>query len=140
MRSERCRRFPPGAAPRSPCPAASTRQSRCSAIVDRGDAAVGITLRLWIDPEAPDAARSCCSPDAVRRARATCHALGIPHITLDARDGFREIVVQPFLDDYQAGRTPNPCTTCNGDFRIALLADTAHGSGGGWRRGTTRGS
>jgi tRNA-uridine 2-sulfurtransferase len=94
-------------------------------IVDRGDAAVGITLRLWIDPEAPDAARSCCSPDAVRRARATCHALGIPHITLDARDGFREIVVQPFLDDYQAGRTPNPCTTCNGDFRIALLTDTA---------------
>jgi tRNA-uridine 2-sulfurtransferase len=94
-------------------------------IVDRGDAAVGITLRLWIDPEAPDAARACCSPDAVRRARATCHSLGVPHITLDARDGFRETVVQPFLDDYQAGLTPNPCTTCNGDFRIALLADTA---------------
>jgi tRNA-specific 2-thiouridylase len=33
--------------------------------------------------------------------------------------------VQPFLDDYQAGLTPNPCTTCNGDFRIALLAETA---------------
>jgi tRNA-specific 2-thiouridylase len=94
-------------------------------IVDRGDRAVGITLRLWIDPGAPDAARACCSPDAVRRARATCHALGVPHITLDARDGFREIVVQPFLDDYQAGLTPNPCTTCNGDFRIALLAETA---------------
>jgi tRNA-specific 2-thiouridylase len=94
-------------------------------IIDRGDAAVGITLRLWIDPDAPDAARACCSPDAVRRARATCHALGVPHITLDARDGFREIVVQPFLDVYQAGRTPNPCTTCNGDFRIALLTDTA---------------
>jgi tRNA-uridine 2-sulfurtransferase len=100
-------------------------------IVDRGDAAVGITLRLWIDPDAPDAARACCSPDAVRRARATCHALGIPHITLDARDGFREIVVGPFLDDYQAGRTPNPCTTCNGDFRIALLADTARRLGAG---------
>jgi tRNA-uridine 2-sulfurtransferase len=94
-------------------------------IVDRGDAAVGITLRLWIDPAAPDAARACCSPDAVRRARATCHALGMPHLTLDARDGFREVVVQPFLDDYQAGLTPNPCTTCNGDFRIALLAETA---------------
>ncbi len=94
-------------------------------ITERGDAAVGITLRLWIDPDAPDAARACCSPDAVRRARATCHALGVPHITLDARDAFRKIVVGPFLDDYQAGRTPNPCTTCNGDFRIALLADTA---------------
>jgi tRNA-specific 2-thiouridylase len=94
-------------------------------IVDRGDEAVGITLRLWIDPDAPDAARACCSPDAVRRARATCHALGVPHLTLDAREGFREIVVQPFLDDYQAGLTPNPCTTCNGDFRIALLAETA---------------
>jgi tRNA-specific 2-thiouridylase len=98
-------------------------------VVGRGDAAVGITLRLWIDPAAPDASRSCCSPEAVRQARATCHALGVPHITLDARDGFREIVVQPFLDDYQAGRTPNPCTTCNGDFRIALLAETAQALG-----------
>jgi tRNA-specific 2-thiouridylase len=94
-------------------------------VLARGDEAVGITLRLWIDPAAPDGARACCSPDAVRRARATCHALGVPHITLDARDSFRETVVQPFLDDYQAGLTPNPCTTCNGDFRIALLADTA---------------
>jgi tRNA-uridine 2-sulfurtransferase len=94
-------------------------------VLARGDDAVGITLRLWIDPDAPDAARACCSPEAVRRARATCHALGVPHLTLDARDGFRETVVQPFLDDYQAGRTPNPCTTCNGDFRIALLAQTA---------------
>jgi tRNA-uridine 2-sulfurtransferase len=94
-------------------------------VLARGDEAVGITLRLWIDPAAPDAARACCSPDAVRRARATCHALGVPHLTLDARDRFREVVVQPFLDDYQAGLTPNPCTTCNGDFRIALLADTA---------------
>jgi tRNA-specific 2-thiouridylase len=94
-------------------------------VLERGDEAVGITLRLWIDPAAPDGARACCSPDAVRRARATCHALGVPHLTLDAREGFREAVVQPFLDDYQAGRTPNPCTTCNGDFRIALLADVA---------------
>ena len=94
-------------------------------VLDRGDDAVGITLRLWIDPDAPDAARACCSPEAVRRARATCHALGVPHVTLDARAGFRATVVQPFLDDYQAGRTPNPCTTCNGDFRIALLVETA---------------
>jgi tRNA-specific 2-thiouridylase len=94
-------------------------------VLERGDDAVGITLRLWIDPAAPDGERACCSPDAVRRARATCHALGVPHLTLDARDGFRETVVRPFLDDYQAGRTPNPCTTCNGDFRIALLAETA---------------
>ena len=100
-------------------------------VLARGDDAVGITLRLWIDPDAPDAARACCSPEAVRRARATCHALGVPHLTLDARDGFRETVVQPFLDDYQAGRTPNPCTTCNGDFRIALLAQTADRLGAG---------
>src|SRR4029077_19123481 len=39
--------------------------------------------------------------------------------------GFRATVVQPFLDAYQAGRTPNPSTTCNGDFRIALLVETA---------------
>src|SRR5215470_20262016 len=40
--------------------------------------AIGVTLRLWIDPQAPDAARACCSPDAVIAARELCHALGVP--------------------------------------------------------------
>jgi tRNA-specific 2-thiouridylase len=86
-----------------------------------GLAPVGVTLALWIDPEAPDASRACCAPDAVRRARDACHALGVPHVALDLRDAFRRAVVDPFVASYAAGATPNPCTRCNGDFRLHEL-------------------
>jgi tRNA-specific 2-thiouridylase len=88
---------------------------------DAGDEPVGLTLRLWIDPAAPSPERACCAPEAVRRARATCHALGLPHVTLDGRDAFRRTVVEPFVAAYAAGRTPNPCTTCNGSYRMEAL-------------------
>jgi tRNA-specific 2-thiouridylase len=88
--------------------------------------AVGVTLRLWQDPAGPSAERACCSPAAVASARATCHALGLPHVTLDLREEFRSAVVAPFVSSYRAGETPNPCTTCNGAFRFdALLAIAA---------------
>lgn len=87
--------------------------------------AVGVTLRLWQDPQGPSAERACCSPAAVAAARETCHALGIPHVTLDLREEFREAVVDPFAAGYEAGETPNPCARCNGAFRFdALLAFT----------------
>ena len=43
--------------------------------------AIGVTLRLWLDPAGPSAERACCSPDAVIAARETCHRLGLPHVT-----------------------------------------------------------
>jgi tRNA-uridine 2-sulfurtransferase len=88
--------------------------------------AIGVTLRLWQDPHGPDAERACCSTAAVAGARFTCHALGVPHVTLDLREEFRASVVSPFVDGYRAGETPNPCTRCNGAFRFdALLAFAA---------------
>jgi tRNA-uridine 2-sulfurtransferase len=89
--------------------------------------AVGVTLRLWLDPDGPDAERACCSPEAVIAARETCHALGIPHVTLDLRDDFRRAVVDPFVRGYARGETPNPCIRCNGAFRFGrLLAFARH--------------
>ena len=90
-----------------------------------GHEVVGMTLRLWIDELAPDAERACCSPTAVRRARATCHDLGVPHLSIDARDAFRQSVVTPFVQGYARGETPNPCTTCNAGFRLDLLVESA---------------
>lgn len=84
-------------------------------------AVAGVTLRLWIDPQAPDPEAACCSPDSVRRARATCHALGVPHISLDLRSMFARDVVAPFIAQYSAGETPNPCVACNGNFRLDEL-------------------
>jgi tRNA-uridine 2-sulfurtransferase len=95
------------------------------ALLKAGDRPVGVTLRLWLDPNGPDAERACCSPSAVIAARATCHRLGLPHVTLDLREAFRRAVVTPFVRGYARGETPNPCIRCNGSFRFAeLLAFT----------------
>src|SRR5213079_649796 len=91
--------------------------------------AVGVTLRLWLDPEGPDSERACCSPDAVIAARETCHRLGVPHVTLDLREEFRRAVVAPFVRGYARGQTPNPCTRCNGSFRFAELLAFARRAG-----------
>ena len=91
--------------------------------------AVGVTLRLWQDPAGPDGRRACCSPDAVIQAREACHALGLPHVTLDLREGFREAVVRPFVEGYASGVTPNPCARCNGSFRLHALVDFAERAG-----------
>jgi tRNA-uridine 2-sulfurtransferase len=94
-----------------------------------GRGAIGVTLRLWLDPAGPDAERACCSPDAVIKAREACHALGVPHVTLDLRQEFRETVVGSFVHGYETGLTPNPCMRCNGAFRFAALVAFAERAG-----------
>ena len=91
--------------------------------------AVGVTLRLWLDPDGPSADRACCSPEAVLAARATCHRLGMPHVTLDLREEFRRAVVAPFVRGDARGETPNPCIRCNGGFRFAELLAFASRAG-----------
>tara|TARA_B100000686_G_C16707383_1_gene927124 strand:- start:223 stop:1512 length:1290 start_codon:yes stop_codon:yes gene_type:complete len=88
---------------------------------DNGFDPVGVTLRLWIDPDASDTEKACCSPTSVREARALCHEKGIPHVTLDLREEFRSAVVDPFIEGYASGLTPNPCVRCNSLFRFSEL-------------------
>jgi tRNA-uridine 2-sulfurtransferase len=92
---------------------------------EAGHEPVGVTLRLWTDPAGPSSDRACCSPESVLAARAACHELGIPHATLDLREGFRKAVVGPFVAGYGRGETPNPCIRCNGVFRFAALLSFA---------------
>jgi tRNA-specific 2-thiouridylase len=94
-------------------------------LLKAGEHAVGVTLRLWLDPNGPDSERACCSPSAVIAARETCHRLGFPHVTLDLREQFRRAVVTPFVRSYARGETPNPCIRCNGGFRFAELLSFA---------------
>ncbi len=91
---------------------------------------VAVTLELWAD-EANDGERSCCSAQAVRFARALSHRMGIPHLTLDLRAPFRAGVVEPFLADYAAGVTPNPCIRCNGNVRLDAMLELADRLGAG---------
>lgn len=100
--------------------------SAVAALVERrrGADVVGVTLKLWADPET-DGTKACCSPEAVVGARRLSHELEIPHFTLDLQDEFRRRVVGRFLDGYVAGETPNPCVLCNGEVRIAAMIDLA---------------
>jgi tRNA-specific 2-thiouridylase len=91
---------------------------------ERGAEVVGVTLKLWADPET-DGAKACCSPEAVLGARSLAHSLGIPHLTLDLEEEFRRRVVAEFVEGYAAGSTPNPCIACNGEVRIAAMVDLA---------------
>jgi tRNA-specific 2-thiouridylase len=91
---------------------------------ERGAEVLGVTLKLWADPET-DGAKACCSPEAVLGARAVAHSLRIPHLTLDLEEEFRRRVVGTFLEGYGAGATPNPCIVCNGEVRIAAMVDLA---------------
>jgi tRNA-specific 2-thiouridylase len=99
------------------------------ALLRAGPQAIGVTLRLWLDPDGPDADRACCSPAAVVAARETAHRLGLPHVTLDLREEFRRAVVGPFVRGYARGETPNPCIRCNGSFRFAELLAFARRAG-----------
>ncbi len=91
---------------------------------ERGAEVVGVTVKLWADPDT-DGAKACCSPEAVLGARGLAHSLGIPHFTLDLEEEFRRRVVGRFIDGYAAGSTPNPCVLCNGEVRIAAMVDLA---------------
>jgi tRNA-specific 2-thiouridylase len=91
---------------------------------EQGAEVVGVTVKLWTDPET-DGAKACCSPEAVLGARALAHQLGMPHFTLDLEQDFRRRVVDRFVSGYAEGRTPNPCILCNGEVRIAAMVDLA---------------
>jgi tRNA-uridine 2-sulfurtransferase len=89
-------------------------------MADQGFRVRGVTLLLW---GAGDR-RSCCSPDAVQRARESAAALALPFDTLDRRQAFTDEVVEPFVAGYLGGETPNPCVACN-PGRLAALVDLA---------------
>ena len=103
----------PGRSPPRPSPgriavAMSGGVDSAVALLRAAPNAIGVTLRLWLDPAGPSSERACCSPDAVIAARETCHRLGLPHVTLDLREEFRATVVQPFVDGLRAGPDAEP--------------------------------
>jgi len=84
---------------------------------------VTVTFRLH---DGERGSRSCCSPDTVLFARDTAHRMGLPHFTLDLKKLFDRRVMKDFVGSYAAGRTPNPCVSCNAHVKFhatSFLAD-----------------
>jgi tRNA-specific 2-thiouridylase len=80
---------------------------------EQGYNIVGLTMKLWQSAEGGDHERPCCSVSMSRDAAEVCAALGVPHYTLNLTKEFKQSVIDDFQSEYLAGRTPNPCVSCN---------------------------
>lgn len=91
---------------------------------EQGYDVTGMMLRLWSEPGKEDSNR-CCTPDSMAQARRVAGILDIPFYVIDAKDVFRETVVEYFLSGYAHGETPNPCLVCNQKIRWTFLLNHA---------------
>ncbi len=91
---------------------------------EQGYDVVGLMLKLWSDGDSGRANR-CCTPADVDAARAVANQLAIPFYLINIADSFKATVVDYFIDEYVAGRTPNPCLMCNRHIRYELLLNKA---------------
>jgi len=91
---------------------------------EQGHDVMGMMLRLWSEPGKEDSNR-CCTPDSMALARRVAAILDIPFYVIDAKDIFRNTVVNYFLDGYARGVTPNPCLECNRRIRWGFLLEHA---------------
>lgn len=96
-------------------------------LVEQGYEVIGMMMRLWSEPEngLQSATNRCCTPDQMTDARRVAEHLGIPFYVLDVRQHFRQAIVQFYLDEHEAGRTPNPCVECNRQIRFKYLLERA---------------
>jgi tRNA-specific 2-thiouridylase len=100
-------------------------------LVERGFDVVGATMKLFSDgSDVPD--RPCCSLDSVNDARRVCERLGIPHYVLNLESRFGHDVMDDFVAEYVAGRTPIPCVRCNTFTKFRDLLHTADNIDAQW--------
>src|SRR6478735_11231051 len=94
--------------------------------VDAGHQVTGVHMALSRQPGTlRTGSRGCCTVEDAFDARRVCDLLGIPYYVWDFSAEFAETVVADFLDEYRAGRTPNPCLRCNEKIKFAALLDRA---------------
>lgn len=96
-------------------------------LLQAGYEVTGVTCRFWTECESLTAVarRTCCSLSDIRDAARVADGLGIDHLVVDARAEFLERVVEPFIDAYLTGSTPNPCIVCNRLLKFPELVSIA---------------
>ena len=94
---------------------------------EEGYEVIGLTMKTW-DYESSGGSRKetgCCSLDSINDARQLAVDCGFPHTILDIRDEFGDFIIDNFVDEYIAGRTPNPCVLCNTHIKWEALLKRA---------------
>lgn len=94
---------------------------------EQGYEVIGITMKTW-DYESSGSGKretGCCSLDSINDARSMAVSYGFPHYILDIRGEFGEFIINNFVEEYLAGRTPNPCVLCNTHIKWDALLKRA---------------
>lgn len=96
-------------------------------LAEEGYEVVGITMKTWDYATSGGSKKEtgCCSLDSINDARAIAVKYGIHHMILDIREEFGDFVINNFVDEYLAGRTPNPCVLCNTHIKWEALLKRA---------------
>ncbi len=94
-------------------------------LAEAGYEVVGVTLKLW----GGDSDSGCCSVSDVDDARRVARQIGIEHHVFNLGQDFERFVIDPYVADHQAGRTPNPCIECNRHIKFDKLLRRADALG-----------
>jgi tRNA-specific 2-thiouridylase len=94
---------------------------------ESGYEVIGITMKTWDYQNSGGSKKEtgCCSLDSINDARKLAVDCGFPHIVLDMREEFGDAIIDNFVDEYIAGRTPNPCVLCNTHIKWEALLKRA---------------
>ena len=100
-------------------------------LLEQGYEVVGVTFRTFDSMKESCLAKEkgCCTIESIMEAKHNAERMGFEHHIVDFREPFRQCVIQNFIDEYMAGRTPNPCVICNSSIKwgeLMRVADEMH--------------
>lgn len=90
-------------------------------LVEQGHEVVGATMKTFCYTDANSSGKTCCGLDGIMDARRVAATLDVPHYVFDMEESFGRAVIDDFVAEYAAGRTPNPCVRCNSNTKIPDL-------------------